>query len=180
MQLLALPAFIYAFWQIKNLWWNRKLPSIPVGGYSQITKLKIILFCFGLLLFYLVQLFYPLEPSTYNLIFIAFGYLLIFIGFKLCQMALAALGTNWSSLLDYQVKPKQKLITTGIYKYFRHPLYLGDILWLTGLELVLNSWFFIPLFFLLAFLFWRHSVKEDQLLKSYFKIKYSSYKPVIV
>ena len=166
MQLLALPAFLYAFRQIKKMWWS--LPQSPSDNYSQKSKLKIIFFCFGLLSFYLFQLFYPLSPSPYPLIFIIFGYLLIFIGFWLCKKALATLGNNWASLLDYQIKPGQKLITTGIYKYLRHPLYLGDILWLTGLELVLNSWLFIPLFFLLSFLFWRHSIKEDKLLANHF------------
>lgn len=166
MQLFALPAFVYAFWQIKRMWWS--LPQSPSDNYSQTSKLKIILFCFGLLLFYLIQLFYPLFLTPNPYLLTAVGYLSIFIGFWLCKIALAALGNNWASLLDYQIKPGQKLVTTGIYKYLKHPLYLGDILWLTGLELALNSWLFIPLFFLLVFLFRRHWQKEEKLLKQSF------------
>jgi protein-S-isoprenylcysteine O-methyltransferase len=168
MQLLALPAFLYIFWQIKTLWWS--LPQSPSGNYSQKSKLKVIFFCFCLLLFYIFQLFVPLFTINYELLTLPFGYLFVVAGFWLCRMALAALGDNWASLLDYQIKPGQKLVTTGIYKYLKHPLYLGDILWLTGLELTLNSWLFIPLFFLLSFLFWRHSIKEDKLLAEHFKM----------
>ena len=50
------------------------------------------------------------------------------------------LGKNWADLEDYQVLAKQSLVTTGIYRYIRHPIYTGDILLLIGLELALNSW----------------------------------------
>ena len=178
MQLLALPAFIYAFWKIKALWWS--LPQSPSDNYSQESKIKIIFFCFGLLVFYVYQIFFPLFQidNFFYSFTVSLGYLCLYLGFWLCKMALEALGNNWSSLLEYQVKKGQKLITTGIYKYFRHPLYLGDILWLTGLELVLNSWLFIPLSILIFLLFKIHSRQEDKLLSDNFK-EWLGYHPKI-
>ena len=38
-----------------------------------------------------------------------------------------ALKTNWSPYVE--VKPKQKLITTGIYKRIRHPMYTAFLFW---------------------------------------------------
>jgi protein-S-isoprenylcysteine O-methyltransferase Ste14 len=56
------------------------------------------------------------------------------------------LGKNWIDLEDYRVLPEQSLTTKGIYRYIRHPIYSGDILLLTGLELALNSWLVVVVF----------------------------------
>lgn len=50
------------------------------------------------------------------------------------------LGTNWSDIEAAEVKSKQQVVETGIYRYIRHPIYAGDLLLLAGLELALNSW----------------------------------------
>jgi protein-S-isoprenylcysteine O-methyltransferase Ste14 len=36
--------------------------------------------------------------------------------------------------------PPEKLVTTGLYAYTRNPMYLGHIIFLTGLTLTLQSW----------------------------------------
>ncbi len=35
---------------------------------------------------------------------------------------------------------RQELVEEGVYRYIRHPIYLGDLLLLAGFELALNSW----------------------------------------
>lgn len=83
------------------------------------------------------------------------------------------LGKNWVDLEDYQVIPGQSLVTYGIYRYIRHPIYTGDILLLVGLELALNSWLVlgtsIPLLVGI-----RQALAEETLLSQVFPA-YSAY-----
>jgi protein-S-isoprenylcysteine O-methyltransferase Ste14 len=59
------------------------------------------------------------------------------------------LGKNWLDLEDYQALPGQSVVTHGIYRFIRHPIYAGDVLLLLGLELALNSWLVLGIAFLL-------------------------------
>ena len=52
--------------------------------------------------------------------------------------ALAAgfqLGENWANIETGQVLTRQAVVANGIYRYVRHPIYIGDLLLLFGLEL---------------------------------------------
>ena len=37
--------------------------------------------------------------------------------------------------------PAERLVSTGLYAYTRNPMYLGHLIFLTGLSLTLKSWF---------------------------------------
>ena len=76
------------------------------------------------------------RPVTIRII----GTIIYFAGLATAVIARLHLGINWADLEDYQVLLKQSLVTNGIYRYIRHPIYIGDVLLLVGLELALNSW----------------------------------------
>ncbi|MBN1807342.1 MAG: isoprenylcysteine carboxylmethyltransferase family protein [Sedimentisphaerales bacterium] len=50
----------------------------------------------------------------------------------------ADLATNWSPLL--QIKQQHSLITSGIYRRIRHPMYAAHLLWATAQGLLLGNW----------------------------------------
>lgn len=50
----------------------------------------------------------------------------------------AHLGSNWSPILG--IKEKHTLITTGIYKYIRHPMYAAHLLWAVAQIMILHNW----------------------------------------
>ena len=76
------------------------------------------------------------DPSALRF----WGTLVYFLGLGTAILGRVQLDQNWIDLEDYQVLPEQSLTTKGIYRYIRHPIYTGDIVLLTGLELALNSW----------------------------------------
>jgi protein-S-isoprenylcysteine O-methyltransferase Ste14 len=76
------------------------------------------------------------RPTTVRII----GTIIYFVGLATAVIGRLHLGMNWADLEDYQVLLKQSLVTNGIYRYIRHPIYIGDVLLLVGLELALNSW----------------------------------------
>lgn len=81
---------------------------------------------------------FPISDSPAPLRII--GTVLYVVGFATAVTGRLQLGDNWVDLEDYGVLPEQSLVTTGIYRYLRHPMYTGDALLLVGLELSLNSW----------------------------------------
>ncbi len=50
----------------------------------------------------------------------------------------ANLGKNWSPVLGIQ--KEHTLVTSGIYKYIRHPMYAAHILWAVAQALMLHNW----------------------------------------
>ncbi|MGC4054247.1 MAG: methyltransferase [Paludibaculum sp.] len=64
------------------------------------------------------------------------------------------------------VLPRQELVAAGLYRYVRHPIYLGDILLVAGYELALNSWGVLLVVPLIGFV-WRKAAQEEALLTGY-------------
>ena len=84
------------------------------------------------------------------------------------------LGNNWVDLEDFTVLPEQKLVNKGIYKYIRHPIYIGDALLVIGLELALNSWLVVLGIGLLPVIY-RQALDEEAILSKAFP-EYRDYK----
>lgn len=59
-------------------------------------------------------------------------------GFILLQWAQQALGQNWSDAP--QLQKSHALVTTGPYRWVRHPIYSAFVLFFTPLLLVSSSW----------------------------------------
>jgi protein-S-isoprenylcysteine O-methyltransferase Ste14 len=49
------------------------------------------------------------------------------------------LGRNWSDSLE--VREQHKLVTEGLYRYVRHPMYTAFFLWAVAQALLLPNWF---------------------------------------
>jgi protein-S-isoprenylcysteine O-methyltransferase Ste14 len=124
----------------------------------------------GLILFLLAcqTLFWNLlpisdQPESLRII----GVTIYLIGLSMAILGRFQLGQNWIDLEDYRVLAGQSLVTHGIYRYVRHPIYTGDLLLLLGLELALNSWLVlgvcIPLLIVL-----RQAMAEEALLAQAF------------
>src|SRR5256712_1882575 len=60
------------------------------------------------------------------------------IGLWLFYRSHADLGTNWSITLE--VREQHRLITQGVYRRIRHPMYLALVLYSVGQALVIPNW----------------------------------------
>lgn len=112
--------------------------NISVSSWKRCVK-----FSKGIVLLFLVfqTLFLNLFPiSQQSTVLRVIGTAIYFIGLALALIGRLQLGHNWANIEDSQFSPQQSLVTNGIYRYIRHPIYTGDILLLIGLELALNSW----------------------------------------
>ncbi|HEV3083724.1 MAG TPA: protein-S-isoprenylcysteine O-methyltransferase [Gemmataceae bacterium] len=80
---------------------------------------------------------YPLHPVP-----LFTGVLCLALGLWLFHRAHADLGTNWSITLE--VREKHQLVTHGIYRWVRHPMYLALLIYSAGQALVIPNWLVGP------------------------------------
>ena len=114
----------------------RRRSAVPLG--PRLVKILKIL----VLAFLLVQTLFldilPISgaPAPLHIV----GGVLYLLGLGLAIAGRMQLGRNWLDLENFAVRPTQTIVDRGIYRYVRHPIYTGDVLLVTGLELVLRSW----------------------------------------
>jgi protein-S-isoprenylcysteine O-methyltransferase Ste14 len=123
---------------------KRRDYSPAAGGGSSddplqrgVRLVKVLLLAFLVLQTVFLDAF-PIVRRPSRLPFV--GAVVYILGLSLAIAARLQLGRNWSNLEDSQILPEQSLVTSGVYRYVRHPIYMGDLLLLLGLELALNSW----------------------------------------
>jgi len=76
---------------------------------------------------------YPLRPVP-----LLGGIVCLAVGLWLFKRSHADLGTNWSVTLE--VREKHQLVTHGIYRTLRHPMYSALLLYSLGQALVVPNW----------------------------------------
>jgi protein-S-isoprenylcysteine O-methyltransferase Ste14 len=125
----------------------------------------------------LIYLFTPwLDFANYNLpTWMSWIGTVVFAGaIVLLWRSHVDLGRNWSVTL--RILPEHTLVTHGVYRYIRHPMYAAHLFWAIGQGLLLSNWLagwillvtFIPLYLFRA-------PKEEQLLIDQFGDEYCHY-----
>jgi len=112
--------------------------------------------------------------SNNSLVLQIIGSVLAITGLIIAIIARKTLADNWSS--NIELKKNHKLITTGVYKYIRHPIYTGvDLM---GIGTIIASQSFFVIFFLICMMlfFVFKMKKEETLLMKHFPKEYPEYK----
>ena len=160
-------------WKIKSREADRVKPRLKKDSLPQ--YLSSMFFWTGSLIIIFQLLGLEIFPRPYDLRFQIAGLILILIGMSVSIAGRIVLDTNWTNAHQYQIKKNHQLVTGGIYKYIRHPIYTGIIFTGTGAELVASSNLFLPAFLLTLGWSYLQARKEEKLLTSFFKNKYTQY-----
>ena len=140
-------------------------------------KFNSSLVSFGVIFFPLISIFFHcfnnfkiIIPEILRIIslFILF-FDVIFFYFIHKQLA-----ENWSPYLE--IKENQKLITNGVYKYIRHPMYTQLWIWVIFQGLVLSN-YFIEIIGILTWgnLYFMRISNEEKMMVEEFGDKYKEY-----
>jgi protein-S-isoprenylcysteine O-methyltransferase Ste14 len=134
--LLAGLIFHKAVWEVLK----RNAPLAASGPRPTAVKLVKI----GILAGIILQTLLPFEilpiATGGSLRLLWTGLLVYTTGLLIAVAARIQLGRNWSDIEAAQLRRDHAVISNGLYRYIRHPIYTGDLLLLAGLELALNSW----------------------------------------
>ena len=171
--MILLRAYLFAGLVVHKLVWEWLKRNQRVAGAKAViddAPLHVRLAKLAKILVLGAILVQTVTPWTWFPILVAPQTLLI-VGVAIYSIGLAVaiagrvqLGSNWADIEAAQVLTHQTVIQHGLYRFVRHPIYVGDLLLLTGLELALNSWLVLGVIVLTPIVLSR-AVREEELLK---------------
>ena len=133
----------------------------------------LVALTFGFLINYTKNIFPKIEIKNE----IIFGSFMIISGLIIILSAIILFKKYQTTITPLSPSYATKLITDGIYKFSRNPMYLGLLLVLLGISIIINltgGFFLIPLFILYLNLF--QIIPEENAMVNLFKDEYLDYK----
>ena len=133
----------------------------------------LVALTFGFLINYTKNIFPKIEIKNE----IIFGSFMIISGLIIILSAIILYKKYQTTVSPLNPSNATKLITDGVYKFSRNPMYLGLLLVLFGISIILNpigGLFLIPLFILYLNLF--QIIPEENAMVDLFKDEFLEYK----
>jgi protein-S-isoprenylcysteine O-methyltransferase Ste14 len=137
---------------------------IPLNG---VTALSVVV---------LVRVFRGGSLAVHSPVLGAIGAVVFASGITLAVFSRVQLGRNWGMPMTQKVEPE--LVTSGPYRFVRHPIYSGLLAGLLGTALVTNLAGLIIVAILGAYFYYCASVEEKNLIAT-FPTKYPAYRASI-
>jgi protein-S-isoprenylcysteine O-methyltransferase Ste14 len=133
----------------------------PIGGVSALAVILV------------VRVFRTGSLAVHSPVLGAIGAVLFVSGLALAIWARVHLGRNWGMPMTERVEPE--LITSGPYRYVRHPIYTGLLLAVLGTALVTNLIGLVIAAVLTGVFYYSASVEERN-LTAVFPTAYPAYR----
>jgi protein-S-isoprenylcysteine O-methyltransferase Ste14 len=112
---------------------------------------------------------YSLRPWAFGV-----GVLCLVAGLWWFQRSHSDLGQYWSVTLE--LRENHRLITQGVYRYVRHPMYAALFLYATGQALVLPNWVVGPSYFVAFGILFAFRIRaEEKMMLETFGDEYAAY-----
>lgn len=142
------------------------------------TTFLILRLCGAVL--WLSALFFPIVPEWFTPVRFTSTPLIQIIGIFLALLAVPmgiSVFTNIGKNITDTVETRKghQLVTTGIYRFIRHPLYTTGLLFFTGLGLLSSNWLFLLLSLVVAITLYLRTFTEEQKLIEEFGEQYNQY-----
>jgi protein-S-isoprenylcysteine O-methyltransferase Ste14 len=165
---------IYVIWSIIVVYLT--VSAIGVKQETQghlLQSVGIMLAIIAAFLLPRLPMFSFLNVASINPLIDSLGVILCASGMAFLVWARQNLGRNWSQTVS--IKKGHELVTSGPYRYVRHPMYTGGIIACIGSAIVVGgAW--ILLLFILSPIFLRRVGAEDRLMAQQFPNEYPGYK----
>ncbi len=135
---------------------NQKIGGFPAGKFV----IKFVFFSS----FVMVNLFYladvPRELVLWNSVWMqVLGMIVAGVGVSIFVVAKTTLGTQYSPCFKSYV-PRQ-IVRESVYKWIRHPIYLGNSLIYLGMVFATGSLFFIAAFLVMQVVY-AHAIRSEE------------------
>lgn len=166
---------ITALWLIFVIYWIVS----AIGVKRNVEKkygaffLSRILIIVALLVFFNIphaQSFFTSRDTNQDLIYL--GVIMCLLGIGLAIWARVYLGRNWG--MPMSLKENTELVTSGPYKYIRHPIYTGALFAMIGSGFVMSAWWIFFIIFTCYFIY--SAFMEEKIMIKQFPEAYPEYK----
>ena len=107
-------------------------------GILEIVLMTLVRIAFLLPLIWVATSFLAFADYRLRPVLFIVGALCLVLGLRLLARSHADLGMNWSATLE--VRENHQLISQGLYRQVRHPMYLALLTYGLGQALVLPNW----------------------------------------
>ena len=155
---------------------KRHHPDRTDKGSFLISGPYLLAFGIGLAEYAIERYFCPSKSDLMSAVF-WFGVLCVFVGLYIRFDAIITAGKSFTHLVQYSKRKEHKLITHGIYKYVRHPGYLGFFIFAVGTQIALkNVVATIGFIFVLWNFFSDRIQDEEEALVNMFPGEYEKYR----
>jgi protein-S-isoprenylcysteine O-methyltransferase Ste14 len=121
----------------------------------------------------LLRVFHTGTLAVHSPVLKVVGLILFAAGLALAVWARIYLGRNWGMPMTQRAEPE--LVTSGPYRFVRHPIYSGLLLAVLGTALATNLYFLLALVLIGAYFTYSATVEERTMTTS-FPADYPSYK----
>jgi protein-S-isoprenylcysteine O-methyltransferase Ste14 len=143
-------------------------------------RLSLLLRPVGFIFFLGLVVFYLIEPSGFDWLFLTLPNWIRWTGALLCTASLLllvwvhrTLGIQWSTTLKF--KERHALITSGPYEFIRHPMYTSINFFFMGLSMISSFWPFLVLLIIMTLFFIRIVEREEAMMVEQFGEEYRAY-----
>ena len=125
-------------------------------------------------LIWAVSPIFSVADYSLRLVPLLAGVVCLVVGLWFFHRSHVDLGTNWSITLE--VRENHQLVTHGIYRSVRHPMYAALFLYAVGQVLVVPNWLAGPSYLIaIAILFAFRVGAEEQMMLETFGAEYEAY-----
>ncbi|KAF8076508.1 Isoprenylcysteine carboxyl methyltransferase family-domain-containing protein [Lyophyllum atratum] len=125
---------------------------------------------------YLITLYFKPALKAYPYL-TPIGIAFVIAGQLLRSIAMIHASTNFSHSVAFRKRDTHKLVTDGVYAWFRHPSYAGFYYWALGTQLVLQNHLTFILFTILLWRFFYYRTRaEENALTRFFGDDYVKYR----
>jgi protein-S-isoprenylcysteine O-methyltransferase Ste14 len=153
----------WAYWLMSAIGVKQRAGSRRLGPRIPIVVLAIVL----------VNLVPAHSLAVHSAALKAVGVVLLAAGLGLAVWARIYLGRNWGTPMTQKVEPE--LVTSGPYRFVRHPIYSGILLGFAGTALAINGYW--ALIFGVCLIYFIYSARvEEGIMTSAFPTTYPSYR----
>jgi protein-S-isoprenylcysteine O-methyltransferase Ste14 len=112
---------------------------------------------------------YPFQPAL-----AALGVIFAAAALAMFRLTHKALGRNWS--ISLELRDQHKLVTEGVYRHLRHPMYTAFWLWALAQALLLPNWIAgLSGFVGFGTLFFGRIEREERMMTERFGAEYLAY-----
>ena len=141
-----------------------------------ITRDYLIAFSAGIVELIIESIWFPIKNDALNIL-IYVGLFMMISGLVIRFSAILHAGKSFNHKIQFTKTEDHKLITDGIYKYIRHPSYLGFLVFAVGTQVFYSNPICIVGFYIKLYKFFKDRIKcEENALCRMFPGEYNEYR----